>query len=142
VNKTQQDEKDIIEQGMFSIMQMHSNATGTAEAKSWKNIYSDICALYHEELNSNKMADSVINEAPQKPPEELIHATSDSDDDDDDDDSDYVYVDTGNYKQQFLLFQDEEDSDDPEQTQNTLGNKSGIEIIDGIGSQDIRKDNY
>jgi hypothetical protein len=32
---------------------MHSNATGTAEAKSWKNIYSDISALYHEELNSN-----------------------------------------------------------------------------------------
>jgi hypothetical protein len=89
VNKTQQDEKNIIEQGMLSIMQMHSNATGTAEAKSWKSIYSDISALYHEELNSNKLTDSVINEAPEKPPEEQIHATSDSDDDDDDDDSDY-----------------------------------------------------
>jgi hypothetical protein len=154
VNKTQQDEKDIIEQGMLSIMQMHSNATGTAEAKSWKNIYSDISALHHEELNSNKLTDSVINEAPKKPSEEPIHATSDSDDDDDDDDSDYY--DTGNYnKKNNLLFQDEENSDDNRKKNalfddgdesdeeesddpgkhNTPGKESGHDKIVGIDSQ-------
>jgi hypothetical protein len=111
------DKKDIIERGMLSIMQMHSNATGTAETKSWKNTYHDISTLYHEELNSNKLTDSVINETQQEPPNE----TSDSDDDDDDDDSDYV--DTNIHKKTNLFFQDEEDSDDPEM-QNTLGNKS------------------
>ena len=143
VNKTQQDEKDIIEQVMLSIMQMHSNATGAAETKSWKNTYCDISALYHEELNSNKLTDSVINEAPEMPPEKPIHATSDSDNDDDDDDSDYV--DTSNHKKKSLLFPDEEDSDDHRKkyalfddedesdeeesddpgTQNTLGKESG-----------------
>jgi hypothetical protein len=154
VNKTQQDEKDIIEQGMLSIMQMHSNATGTAEAKSWKTIYSDISALHHEELNSNKLTDSVINEAPKKPTEDPKHATFESDDDDDDEDSDYS--DTGNYnKKKNLLFpdgensndnrkqnalfddgdeSDEEKSDDPDR-HNTPGKESGHDKIVGIDSQ-------
>ena len=134
VNKTQQDEKDIIERGMLSIMQMHSNATGTAEAKSWKNTYYDISALYHEELNSNKLTDSVMIEAPQEP----IHATADSDVDDNDDDSDdddETVSHTINHRERYSLFEDEEDSDVPE-TQNTLGKKSGMETIAGIGSQD------
>jgi len=154
VNKTQQDEKDIIEQGMLSIMQMHSNATGTAEAKSWKTIYSDISALHHEELNSNKLTDSVINEAPKKPTEDPKHATFESDDDDDDEDSDYS--DTGNYntkknllfpdgensndnRKQNALFDDgdesdEEESDDPG-THNTRDKESGHDKIVGIDSQ-------
>jgi hypothetical protein len=154
VNKTQQDEKDIIEQGMLSIMQIHSNATGTAEAKSWKTIYSDISALHHEELNSNKLTDSVINEAPKKPTEDPKHATFESDDDDDDEDSDYS--DTGNYnKKKNLLFpdgensndnrkqnalfddgdeSDEEKSDDPDR-HNTPGKESRHDKIVGIDSQ-------
>ncbi len=66
LNNTQQDEKDIIDQGMLSIMQMHSNETGTAEAKSWKNTFNDISALYHEELNSNKLIDSDMIDTPQE----------------------------------------------------------------------------
>ena len=66
-----------------------------------KNTYYDISALYHGELNSNTLTDSVINEAAQEPPEEPIHATSDSDNDEDDDDSDYD--DPSNHKKKFFF---------------------------------------
>jgi hypothetical protein len=134
LNKTQQDEKDIIERGMLSIMQMHSNETGTAEAKSWIHTFNDISAIYHEELNSNKLIDTVMIDTPQEP----IHATAENDVDDDDDDSDdddKTGSHTSNHRKRYSLFEDEEDSDVPE-TQNTLGKKSGIEKIAGIGSQD------
>ncbi len=134
LNNTQQDEKDIIELGMLSIMQMHSNKTSTAEAQSWKHTFNDISALYHEELNSNKLIDTVMIETPQEP----IHATAEIDDDDNDDysdDDDKPVSHTSNHRKRYSLFEDEEDSDVPE-TQNTLGKKSGIKKIAGIVSQD------
>jgi hypothetical protein len=42
LTNTQQDEKDTIELGMLSIMQMHYNETGTEVAKNWKDTFTDI----------------------------------------------------------------------------------------------------
>jgi hypothetical protein len=140
LNKTQQDEKDIIERGMLSIMQMHSNETGTAEAKSWKNTFNDISALYHEELNLNKLIDSVMIETPQEQynapaPTEANAKIGEDDVSDDSDDDDKTSSHTSNHTTRFSLFDDEEDNDIPD-TQSPLDKGSVHEKNAGIISHD------
>ncbi len=122
---TQQEEKDVIELEMLSIMQMHYNETGTEmaknteEAKNWKQTFYDITTLYHDELrNSEKLIDSEMIESQQ----ETIDATDKTDVDDDDDDSsddDESFCFTSKHRKGYSFFEDEENSDDPD-TKNTL----------------------
>jgi len=110
LTNTQQDEKDTIELGMLSIMQMHYNETGTAVAKNWKDTFTDIYMLQHEEyMNTCKLIDSEMIETVQ----ETIDATGDISIDDNDDDSDYEDETVGHTRKIYSLFDDEEDSDDP-----------------------------
>ena len=133
LTNTQQDEKDTIELGMLSIMQMHYNETGTAVAKNWKDTFTDIYTLQHEEyMNTCKLIDSEMIETEQ----ETIDATGDICIDDDDDDSDYEDETVSHTRKIYSLFDDDEDSDDPGM-QNTLGKESGHEKIIGIDSQDV-----
>jgi hypothetical protein len=128
-----QGEKDIIELGMLSIMQMHSNETGTAEAKYWKHTFNDISALYHNELNSNKLIDSVMIDTPQKKDNAPAPTAETGEDDvfDDSDDDDETSSHTRNHTKRFSLFDDEEDNDDLD-TQNPLHKGSGHEKNTGI----------
>ena len=119
LNNTQQEEKDITELGMLSIMQMHYNATKTSEAKNWTHTFNDISALYHEELNSNKLIDSVTIDTPQQQynasaPTEAnaeIGKYDVCDDSDDDENSSSQPI---NHTKRFSVFDDEEDEDDPD----------------------------
>ncbi len=55
LNEAQQEEKDVIELGMLSIMQIHYNETGTEVAqntevaRNWKQTLYDITTVYHDE---------------------------------------------------------------------------------------------
>jgi len=140
LNNTQQGEKDTIELGMLSIMQMHSNETGTAEAKYWKHTFNDISALYHGELNSNKLIESVITDTPQEQynapaPTEANAEIGVDDVFDDSDDDDETSSHTSTHTKRFSLFDDEEDDDVPD-TQNPLDKGSGHEKNAGIDSHD------
>jgi len=132
LTNTQQDEKDTIELGMLSIMQMHYNETGTAVAKNWKDTFTDIYTIQNEEfMNTCKLIDSEMNEKEQ----ETIDATGDISMDDDDEDSYYEDETVSHTRNVYSLFDDEKDSDDPEQ--NTLGKESGHEKIVGFDNQDV-----
>jgi hypothetical protein len=126
-NNTQQEEKDIIELGMLSIMQMHDNATDTNMAKSWKDTFSDIDSLYQEEIDTEMI----------EPEQETLDATEENNkEDDDDSDDDYESsIDTNKSKKIYDLFGNDEDNDDPGM-ENTLGKESGHENIIGNNSQD------
>ncbi len=128
LTNTQQDEKDTIELGMLSIMQMHYNETGTEVAKNWKDTFTDIYTLCHEE-NDTEMIE---------PEQETIDATEEigiEEDDDDSDDDDESFFETNKSKKIYDLFGDSEDSDDPGM-ENTLGKESGHDNILGYYSQD------
>ncbi len=138
MNEAQQEEKDVIELGMLSIMQMHYNETGTKVAKytevakNWKQTFYDIATLYHDEL---KNFDSEMIETQQ----ETIDATDEivlDDDDDDSSEDDESFHYTSKHRKGYSLFDDEESSDDPD-TQNTLGKESGHEKIAEIDTQDV-----
>jgi len=112
---------------------MHYNETGTAVAKNWKDTFTDIYTIQHEEyMNMCKLIDSEMIETEQ----ETIDATGDISIDDDDDDSDYEDETVRHTRNVYSPFDDEEDSDDPG-TQNTLGKESGHEKIVGIDNQDV-----
>ena len=137
LNEAQQEEKDVIELGMLSIMQMHYNETGTEVAKNtevarnWKQTFNNITTVYHDELNN---FDSEMIETQQ----ERIDATdgiANDDDDDDNSDDDESFDYTSTQRKGNSLFDDEESSDDPD-TQNTLGKESGHEKIAEIDTQD------
>ncbi len=133
MTKEQQDDKDTIELGMLSIMQMHSNETGTEVAKNWKDTFTDIYTLHTQEYQ--KLIDSGIFQTEQENKETTEDVESDDDyEDSDEDDSDYV--ETNKRRERFSLFVDEEESDEPG-TQNTLGNESGQEKIVGNENQDV-----
>jgi len=133
LTKEQQDEKDTIELGILSIMQMHYNETGTELAKNWKDNFTDIYTLHHQEYM--KLIDSDIIETGQENKEATEDVESDDDDEvSDEDDSDYV--ETNKRRERFSLFEDEEEIDDPG-TQNALANELGHEKIVGYESQDV-----
>ncbi len=137
LTEAQQEEKDVIELGMLSIMQMHYNETGTEVAKNtemaknWKQTFNDITTLYHDKL---KNFDSEMIETQQ----ETIDATDEIAVDDDDDDSsedDESFHYTSKHRKGYSLFDDEDSGDDPD-TQNTLGKESGHKKIAEIDTQD------
>ncbi len=78
-----------------------------------------------------KLIDSEMNEKEQ----ETIDATGDISMDDDDEDSYYEDETVSHTRNVYSLFDDEKDSDDPEQ--NTLGKESGHEKIVGFDNQDV-----
>jgi len=125
MTKEQQEEKDTIELGMLSIMQMHYNETGTEEAKNWKDTFTDIYSLYIKEYQ--KSIDSEMIESEQENKEATEdNESNDSGDDSDEDDSDYV--DPNGRRGKFSIFEEEEESDGSG-TQNTLGKEPGQEEI-------------
>ena len=128
LNNTQQEEKNIIELGMLSIMEMHYNATGTKMTKSWKDTFSEIELLYQEEIDTD-----IIE--PEQETKDAIEEIDIEDDDDNSDDDDESFIDTNNQRKIYDLFGDEEDSDDPDR-EKTLGKESGHENILGNNSQD------
>jgi hypothetical protein len=132
ITQQQQDEKDTIELGMLSIMQMHSNETGTEAATNWKDTFTDIHTLYLKEYQTSTQCEMIQTEQENKETTEDIE-TNDSDEDSDEDDSDYV--ETNQHRKINYLFGDEEDSDDSGM-EDTLGKISGNENILGNGSQD------
>jgi hypothetical protein len=118
LTNTQQEEKDTIELGMLSIMQMHYDETGAEVAKNWKHSFQDIYTVYTEELmNSQKSIDSEMidtsedrNNAPAP-----IKANADTrkdrfilDSSDDDDDDEQITP----TKQGYSVYDDEEVNDD------------------------------
>jgi hypothetical protein len=128
LNNTQQEENNIIELGMLSIMQMHYNATGTKMTKSWKDTFSEIESLYQEEIDTD-----IIE--PEQETKDAIEEIDIEDDDDNSDDDDESFIDTNNQRKIYDLFGDEEDSDNPDR-EKTLGKESGHENILGNNSQD------
>jgi hypothetical protein len=64
LTNAQQDEKDIIELGMLSIIQMHCNETNTRDEKKWKDTFNDIKAFHHEELKLNQVIDNDVIDIP------------------------------------------------------------------------------
>ena len=139
LTNTQQGEKDIIELGMLSIMQMHYNETGTEVANNWKHTFTDIYTLYHEELkNLYKLIDSGMIHTSQEqknapaPTKANADTTKDSFFYDSDDDDSH----TSEHTKRYSLYDDEEDDDDPE-TENPLDKGSGHEKNDDIDSHDI-----
>ena len=125
ITQQQQDEKDTIELGMLSIMQMHSNETGTEVATNWKDTFTDIHTLYRKEYQKSTECDKIQTEQENK---ELSENIETNDDDEDSDENDSDYVETNEHRKIYDLFGDEEDSDDPD-TETTLGTKSGNETI-------------
>ncbi len=93
-------------------------------AKDWKQTFTDIYTLYRVKLeNLYKLIDSEMIETQQ----ETVDATDETvvdDDDDDRSDDDESFRDTSKHRKGYFLFEDEENSDDPD-TQNTLGKESG-----------------
>ncbi len=82
-------------------MQMHYNETGTEVAKNWKDTFTDMDTLYHQEYT--KLIDSDIFETEQENKEATEDVESDDDDEDsDEDDSDYV--ETNKHRERFSLF--------------------------------------
>jgi hypothetical protein len=128
MNNTQQEEKNIIELGMLSIMQMHYNATDTKMTKSWKDTFSEIESLYQEEIDPEMIE-------PQQETKDAIEEIDIENDDDDSDDDDESFFETNKSKKIYDLFADDEDSDDSGM-ENTLGKESGHENILGNDSQD------
>ncbi len=131
MTKEQQDEKDTIELGMLSIMQMHYNETGTEEAKNWKDTFTDIFTLYIQEYQKSIDSEMIESEQENKEPTE-DNESDDSGEDSDEDDSDYV--DPNKRRDKYTIFEEEEESDDSG-TQNTLAKESGHEEIVGIDTQ-------
>ena len=125
LNNTQQEEKNIIELGMLSIMQMHFNATDTNMKKNWKDTFSEIESVYQEQIDTEMIE-------PEQKRKYDIEEIDNEDDDDDSDDDDESFIDPN---KQRNLFGDDEDSDDSD-TENTLGKESGHENILGNDSQD------
>ena len=139
MTKEQQDEKDAIELGMLSIMQMHYNDTGTEEAKNWKDTFTDIYSLHIKEYQ--KSIDSVMIDSEQENKEATQDNESDeSGDDSDADDSDYV--DPNERRGKFNIFEEEEESDGSG-TKKTLGKDPAQEemvAIETIVTNAIEKD--
>ena len=129
LNNTQQEERNIIELGMLSIMQMHFNATDTNMKKNWKDTFSEIESVYLEQI------DTEMIEPEQEETKDTIEEIEIEDDDDESNDDDESIIDTNNQRKIYDLFGDEEDSDDPDRD-NTLGKESGHENILGNDSQD------
>jgi hypothetical protein len=132
MTKEQQDEKDTIELGMLSIMQMHSNETGTEVAKNWKDTFADIYTFYQQEYMKSTDSEMIETEQENKETTEDIEF---DDDDEDSDEYDSDYVETNKRRDKYSIFDDEEESDDPG-TQNTLGKESGDGKIVGIDTKD------
>ena len=132
MTKEQQDEKDITELGMLSIMQMHSNETGTEVAKNWKDTFTDIHTFYQKEYLKSTDSEMIETEQENKETTDDIEF---NDDDEDSDENDSDYVETNKCRNKYSIFDDEEESDDPG-TQNTLGKESGHGKIVGIDTQD------
>jgi hypothetical protein len=128
LNNTQQEEKNVIELGMLSIMQMHYNATDTKMTKSWKDTFSEIESLYQEQIDTEMIE-------PEQETKDAFEEIDNKDDDDDSDDDDESFIDTNKQRKIYDLYGDDEDSDDPG-TENTLGKESGHENILGKYSQD------
>jgi len=104
LTNTQQDEKDTIELGMLSSMQMHYNETGTEVAKNWKDTFTDIYTLYHEEYTKScKLIDSEMNQPEQETVGETIEDFSNDDNDDNSDDDDELFSDPDKYKDMLFL---------------------------------------
>ena len=129
LNNTQQEERNIIELGMLSIMQMHFNATDKNMKKNWKDTFSEIESVYLEQI------DTEMIEPEQEETKDTIEEIEIEDDDDESNDDDESIIDTNNQRKIYDLFGDEEDSDDPDRD-NTLGKESGHENILGNDSQD------
>ncbi len=111
---------------------MHYNETGTELAKNWKDNFTDIYTLHHQEYM--KSTDSEMIETEQEKKE----TTEDIEFDDDDEVSDEYgsdYVETNKRRNKYSIFDDEDESDDLG-TQNTLGKESGHGKIVGIDTQD------
>jgi hypothetical protein len=125
LNNTQQEERNIIELGMLSIMQMHFNATDTNMKKNWKDTFSEIESVYQEQIDTEMIE-------PEQKRKYDIEEIDNEDDDDDSDDDDESFIDPN---KQRNLFGDDEDSDDSD-TENTLGKESGHKNILGNDSQD------
>jgi hypothetical protein len=125
LNNTQQEERNIIELGMLSIMQMHFNATDTNMKTNWKDTFSEIESVYQEQIDTEMIE-------PEQKRKYDIEEIDNEDDDDDSDDDDESFIDPN---KQRNLFGDDEDSDDSD-TENTLGKESGHENILGNDSQD------
>ena len=132
MTKEQQDEKDITELGMLSIMQMHSNETGTEVAKNWKDTFTDIHTFYQKEYLKSTDSEMIETEQENKETTDDIEF---NDDDEDSDENDSDYVETNKCRNKYSIFDDEEESDDPG-TQNTLGKESGHGKLVGIDTQD------
>ncbi len=91
-------------------------------AKNWQQTFNDITMLYPDKLRN---FDSEMIETQQ----ETIDATDEivvDDDDDDSSDDDKSFHYTSKHRKGYSLFEDEENSDDPDR-QNTLGKESGHE---------------
>jgi hypothetical protein len=96
LNNTQQEEKDFIELGMLSIMQMHYNATETNVTKSWKNTFSDIESIYQEEIDT----EMIEPEQEKKDATEEIGIEEYVDDSNDDDES---FIDTNKHTKNLIF---------------------------------------
>ena len=139
LTNAQQDEKDILELGMLSIIQMHCNETNTTDEKNWKDNFNDIKAFYHEELKSNQVIDNDVIDIPQETYKEAAptDATDEIrvDDNIDDSDDDESIRHQRNHTKRYNLF-DDDDNDDALEAQNTPDKRSGDEEIAGIDRYD------
>ncbi len=121
MTKEQQDKKDTNELGMLSIMQMHSDETGTEVAKNWKDTFTDIYTFNQQEYLKSTNSEMIETEQENK---EITEDIEFDDDNEDSDENDSDYVETNKCRNKYSIFDDEEESDDLG-TQNTLGKESG-----------------
>jgi hypothetical protein len=93
LTNAQKQEKETIELGMLSIMQMHCNETNAKNDKNWKDTLNDIVTCYHTEVKSIDEIDDDGSDMPdetnkQEVPADATDVIDMNDDDDDSDDDD------------------------------------------------------
>jgi len=108
---TQKEEKEAIEKGMLSIMQMHCKEIKTTNDKGWQETLNEIIASYQTEKESIEETDDEESIKPNESNNQKGLADAYDDDDGSDDDVEVVHK-HNKHGKRFTLFGDDEDDDD------------------------------
>jgi hypothetical protein len=140
LNKQQKHKHESIQMGMWSVMQMHCNDTGTTNDKSFQETLEIIRMKHLEDMKSNKVR--VKNKISNIPPEQATEtATMDAnskndsgDSDEESDDDNEIVLHNKNYQKSRIF--DDNDEDNDSDLQNAANTKTSAEVIAGTNMND------
>jgi hypothetical protein len=140
LNNQQKHKHESIQLGIWLVMQMHCNDTGTINDKSFQETLEIIRMKHLEDMKSNKVR--VENEISNIPPEQAtqtatMDANSKNDSVDRDAESDYgnvIMLPNKNYQKSSIL--DDNDDNNDSDLQNAANTKTCAEVIAGTNMND------